>query len=287
MLIFLVLIFLLGAVTFVWACFETGRRSINLHQVKLKNKTLSQPLRILHLSDTHFARPDKSLSRFFDRLAQASYDFIVITGDIFDCEEGIPHAVENLKKLKAKHGIYAVFGNHDYYDYRIIDIATMGFRGRNHPSAQQPVQEFSKALKEAGVQLLINERAEIKAGNQVISVYGLDDPTTGHADIEKAMHQYDATHVNLLLTHTIDAFFYIGEDEIDLAFTGHSHGGQICLPWIGALITHTQFGPAYVEGIKILKGAVCSISRGIGTSRFLALRLLAPPEAILLIVEGK
>lgn len=278
---------LLGFALLFWAYLESKRRHINVHKVRLVKKTLPQPLRILHLSDIHFSGPDPDMARFFDKLAAQSYDLIVVTGDIFDCEAGIGEATENFRKLHAPFGIYAVFGNHDYYDYRLWDIVTMGLRGRRHPETKNPSERFAEALAKAGVRLLVNERAEFRMGSKVFSIYGLDDPTTGRADIEKAMHHYDPDNINILLTHTLDAFFYIGEGEIDLSFSGHSHGGQIQLPFIGPVITHTQFGPDYVEGIQEMKGAVCSISRGLGVSRFIPLRLLAPAEAIVLEVEGQ
>lgn len=265
---------------------ESQRREINTHRVAVKKK-LPHNLKILHLSDIHFSGRDPRLSRFFDKLALETYDFIFITGDIFDCPGGIPVAVKNLKKLKAGHGVFAVFGNHDYYDYRFWDIASMGFRGRRHPKRKHPMEKMEQALAQAGVTLLKNESVKIKKGETVFALHGLDDPTTGRADIEKAMHLYKSDHVNILLTHTVDAFFYIGENEMDLSFSGHSHGGQICFPYVGPLITHTQYGPKFASGICSLKGAVCSISRGMGASRFFFLRLLCPPEAIILQVTGK
>lgn len=277
----LFLAFLAFWVTFV----EPYRLEINTRGASLKKK-LSKKLRILHLSDIHFSSKNKHLDKFFDRLAAEQYDFIFVTGDIFDCAEGIPFCVRNFIKLKAQYGFYAVFGNHDYYDYRFIDIATMGFRGRRHPKSLQPMDRLEKALIEGGVRLLRNEAVEVRVGETSVVVHGLDDPTTGRADIEKAMHQYDPAHVHFLLSHTIDAFFYIGENEIDLSFSGHSHGGQIRFPVIGPVLTHTDYGPPYAEGLKELKGAVCSISRGVSASRYFDLRLLCRPEAIVLEVSG-
>jgi uncharacterized protein len=281
-----IVLFCLAGLAF-WVTFvEPYRLEINTRAASLKKK-LSKKLRILHLSDIHFSAKNKHLDKFFDRLATQEYDFIFVTGDIFDCAEGIPFCVRNFKKLKARHGFFAVFGNHDYYDYRFIDIATMGFRGRRHPKTLQPMDLLEKALSEAGARFLRNEAAEVRIGETLFVIHGLDDPTTGRADIEKAMHQYESAHVHILLSHTIDAFFYIGENEIDLSFSGHSHGGQIRFPVIGPVLTHTDYGPPYAEGLKELKGAVCSISRGVSASRYFDLRLLCRPEAIILEVSGQ
>jgi predicted MPP superfamily phosphohydrolase len=117
-------------------------------------------------------------------------------------------------------------------------------------------------------------------------IHGVDDATTGRADVRKLTDGMDPLHVHLLLTHTIDVFTDIKENTIDLSFSGHSHGGQIRLPFIGALYTHTMTGRAYAEGIRKLKGSVCCISRGIGASRSFRIRFLCKPEAVLLTVSG-
>ncbi len=270
----------------VWVTFiEPYQLQINFRSASLKKK-LPKKLRFLHLSDIHFSAKNKHLDKFFDRLSAETYDFIIATGDIFDCAEGIPFCVRNFKKLKSRYGFFAVWGNHDYYDYRLIDIATMGFRGKRPPNTPQPMDQLAKALEEGGARLLRNEAVKINIDGTVFVVHGLDDPTTGHADIEKTLRPHDHSHVHILLSHTIDAFFYIGENEIDLSFSGHSHGGQIRFPVIGPVLTHTDYGPPYAEGLKDLKGSVCSISRGISASRYFDLRLLCRPEAIILEVAG-
>lgn len=276
-----------GFALLVYSLYEARNWKVNTHHVRLKNKHLTQPLRILHLSDTHFWRSDKALSKFFKRLAKQSFDLVLISGDIFDSVSGIESAKEALKKFQARLGVYAVLGNHDYYDYRFEDLMKTSVRGRKFPKNGQPVERFEEALLEAGVKLLRNDRVEFHENGQTLALYGLDDAITGHADLEKMMHGYSPQHLNLLLTHTIDVFFYMRRFEVDLSFSGHSHGGQIQIPGFGPLITHTRFGPAYAEGVKEMKGAICSISRGIGTGRFLPLRFLAPPEAVILEVRGK
>lgn len=265
---------------------EPNRRQINRHQVSLPKK-LSQPLKILHLSDIHFAKFDRALFQFFDRLALEDYDLIFISGDIMDSREGLPYCVKELSKLKSKFGTFAVFGNHDYYEYGLWDVFTHNAPGHGYPLKVQPAHLFKEALEGIGIKVLRNDTAKVMVGDEEILIHGLDDPTTGRANIRKAMSFFDAQKINILLTHSIDAFLDIGADEIDLSFSGHSHGGQICFPFVGPLITHTIIGRDYVSGVKQLKGAACSISRGMGASRVFKFRLLSPPEAIVLTVSGK
>jgi len=265
---------------------ETKRIEINTHTVLLK-KPLQQSLRILHLSDMHFAGPSQTLERFFDRLSGQEFDFIFLTGDIMDCVSGIPACVANLKKLKSKTGIHAVLGNHDYFDYTFLDAIIHNFPGQKQPRTLQKTDLLVDALLRNGIHLMRNENKRIHYGPDELWLYGLDDATTGHANIRKTLDPFNPRHTNFLLTHTIDVFLDLGNDEIDLSFSGHSHGGQICLPFLGPILTHTILGRKYAEGIKRMKGAVCCVSRGIGAGRWIPFRLLCRPEAIILTVEGK
>jgi len=282
-----ILLSCLAVATLAWMIFveprnyEISRRSVSLE------KPLGRSLQILHLSDIHFANPNNHLARFFDRLTHEKFDLVMISGDIFDCVDGIPFCLDNLRKLKPKYGTFAVFGNHDYFDYHLWDVLFRHIPGQGNPSNHQRNELLEKSLKESGVRLLKNERVSLGVNGDTLIIYGLDDPVTGHADLGKTMPSIDPNKINLLLTHTVDAFLYIAEGEIDVSFSGHSHGGQIRFPLIGPLITHTRIGRQYTEGIHELKGAICSISRGMGASRFFPLRLLCRPQAILLEVKGK
>lgn len=283
---FIFLFFVGGLALLGWAAlveprwFELSRHSVNLR------KKIPRPLRILHLSDTHFARPYAPLSCFFDRLSQEEFDLVFITGDLMDCQEGIADCLVNLKKLKTVYGIYAVFGNHDYYDYRGLDSITHNFPGQGLPKHTNDVDAFQKDLEAKGVTVLRNHTVEILIDNMPVLIHGLDDPTTGKANLRTAMDRFDPTKLNILLTHTVDVFLDIGENEIDLAFSGHSHGGQIRLPIIGPMITHTRIGRQYASGIHQLQGATCCISRGMNSGRYTRIRLLCRPEALLITAQG-
>ena len=285
----LIVVFLFTAALFVWMFFiEPRAYQVNRHTVVLPKK-LPRPLRILQLSDIHFAKTDPPLEHFFDRLAQESFDFVFVTGDIVDCVEGIPVCVANFKKLRPAYGLFTVFGNHDYYDYHLLDaifrtsFAAPKPRNRNQPDL------FEEALKRAGMKVLKNETVELEVGGTPLLIHGIDDPVTGHANLRRTMQNFDPAKINFLLTHTVDVFVDIGDDEIDLSFSGHSHGGQVCFPFIGPVVIHTIFGKPYVggRGLVPLKGAQCSISRGLGASRYLFFRLLCPPEAVVVEVEGR
>lgn len=269
----------------IWANFETRAYQITAVSISLK-KPIGRSFKILHLSDTHFYKSHPAMARFFDRLALQEYDFIFATGDLIDRPSGIPYCVENLKKLKARHGFFAVFGNHDYYDYRFFDVVAHNFPGQTYPEHAQPIDLLKSEMEKAGIRVLRNETLEVEREGTKFLIHGLDDPTTGRANIRTTLSNFNPAKVNVLLSHTIDAFLDIGEGEIDLSFSGHSHGGQVRLPFFGPIVTHTMLGRPYASGLKRLKGAVCCVSRGIGTSRFLPVRFLCRPEAVVLEIKN-
>ncbi|MSR77987.1 MAG: hypothetical protein EXS63_07180 [Candidatus Omnitrophica bacterium] len=258
---------------------------INHHQI-LVEKTLHKPLRILHLSDIHFAEHNPHLFRFFDRLGQEEVDLIFVTGDIIDLDEGIDRCIYNLKKLRPAQGIYAVMGNHDHYRYEVRDTIMGNFFGEPHPATTNDVKRLVRELQTMGVHVLTNESQTIEYHGTSLRIHGVDDPTTGKADVEAVRKNLMPGKMNLLLTHSVDALAAFEEGEIDVSFSGHSHGGQIRFPWIGAIFKHTRMGRHYVDGIKKLKGTHCAISRGIHAGRSIRNRLLCPPEAILLEIRN-
>lgn len=282
------LLFILAALTLgfaVWAFrFEVYRFRIRRYRLK-PLKPLSKPLTFLHLSDIHFAGPDVKRDHFFDQLALMEYDFVVLTGDIIDCDAGLASAEMNLMKLKPRCGAYAVLGNHDYYNYMPSDMALHNFPGQKLPSRRNSLQRIEEMLQRSKVCLLRNHAVDVCQDGIALRIHGIDDPTTGRANVRQTMQGYTPEKINILLAHSIDVFLDIGDREIDLAFSGHSHGGQVCLPFFGPLVTHTMIGRDFAAGIKVLKGAICSVSRGVGTSRFLKLRFLCPPEAVLITLD--
>ena len=286
MMLLLIAFFLFVLLVLWMRYFEPKRYQINKHFVQT-SKPLSRPVQILHLSDTHFSKPKTHLADFFKQLAKTTYDFVFITGDIIDCREGIPLCVEYLREIKTNYGIYAVLGNHDYYDYSLIDCLTRNFQGQKHPLRRNSWLGLKQALESIGVYVLKNQTLKIDVQGSPFFIHGVDDSTTGHADLTKINPQYGPCNINVLLTHTVDVFFGLPSHEIDLSFSGHSHGGQVRLPLIGAILTHTRAGRKYVEGVRKFMGATCCISRGLDSSRFLPFRLLCRPEAILLTLQNK
>lgn len=271
--------FLIAAAV-VWMLLEPRLFRITPFTVQLPK--ISQPIRILHLSDIHFASDDKPLARFFDKLAELNPDLIILTGDIIDCRGGVAVAEKELSKLKSKYGIYAVMGNHDYYDYRLYDCFFKNFQGQKHPLRRNGTLRLRGVYKKLKIKELRNQSLHLDINGQRVGVHGVDDPVTGHADLTCIRPEKGNGTVNILLSHVLDVLYGLSNHEIDVCFAGHTHGGQVCMPGWGAIITHSRVGRRYAAGVHRFMDIWCCVSRGIGTSRFLKFRFLSKPEAILM-----
>jgi len=247
-------------------------------------RNLAGSLKILHLTDLHCEKNKPALNRFFDRLAEETYDLIFLTGDIIDGDEGIPYAASNLKKLKARLGFFCVFGNHDYRHYSLWDMLVYFFwRKKKNYVNHDRVGLLTKSLAEIGIKILRNETIVVLDGERRFVIHGLDDPVTGRAQSKKLKLGENNADMEFLLTHSIDGIQLVDASQIDLSFSGHSHGGQIRVPWLGAIVTHTRMGRTYASGIvNYEEKTKCIIGRGLGTSKMLPFRFLCRPEVIVL-----
>lgn len=255
--------------------------------VRLK-KPLREPLTILHLSDFHFTKERFFLSRFFDRLARLEVDFVFLTGDLIDKVSGIGPCIKNLKKLKPKKGIYAVFGNHEYWNYplRALLRKLVMKQGKHYlPRPEAETAEFKRSLEEAGILILRNENIALplSEGEEMVLI-GIDDVITGHANLQKAFRGIENGAVHLALTHSPRLFPALSQRGIDVAFAGHAHGGQVRLPGIGPLPLSRLISPIIDSTDRY--GFVGLVSRGMGAQPPGHFRFLCRPEALLIRIEG-
>lgn len=224
-------------------------------------------MRIVQFSDVHVG-PDYSLRQLrhlINRINAQHPDIIVFTGDLFDNfsqYEGDPQDVFHiLAQLKAPLGKFAVYGNHD--------------RGGGASRIYQSGMEM------AGFDVLLNESKVITLPNgPSITISGLDDFLLGNPRIKSTLGALDPNQFQLLLVHEPDVADQFTEYPIDVQLSGHSHGGQVQIPGVGALIT-TSLGTKYLEGSYTISGSYRDlqlyVNTGIGTSRA-KLRLGVPPE---------
>lgn len=241
---------------------------------------------VLHLSDLHFQKHDAWKVRSLRRLGSRRCDLVVITGDSIDEDSGTDNFVEALRALHPAHGIFCVFGNHDYYAYRLRDAITlMLFPWIKHEVPKKDVARLSDVLQREGIHILHNRSHPIPEINATL--FGVDEYVTGRDDIDKACAHVEKNTVNVLLAHNPDSVVHAPHQLIDIALAGHTHGGQIRMPLIGALKTQSSLERKRPAGMMFLNGIPTYVSRGLSNFKFMPFRFLCRPEVTLVTIRGK
>lgn len=238
--------------------FSKRGRNFELTQHQLSLKKLRASVKIVQLSDLHFslylAKPN--VAAWFDLASQQDADLILITGDFYDYLHWSKDdfLLDQLKRLKAPLGVWAVWGNHDY-------DKSEAYRGL-----------FKTKLEQIGIRVLVNEGVYLRDD---LFLAGLDDVREGKPDLEKTLADHDEARACLLLAHVPDVLPLL-PDYVDLTLCGHTHGGQIVLPFFGITQTSSYYGKAFAVG-WIDKPVKAFVSRGLGYST-LPIRLNCPGE---------
>jgi predicted MPP superfamily phosphohydrolase len=254
------------------------------------------PLRVLHLSDLHVT-PGQSRKREWIRsLADLEPDLVVNTGDNLAHLEALPVVVESLGPLLDVPGVF-VLGSNDYYaptlrnplKYLLPDDGT-----RNTHTAKLPWREMSDAFTVRGWTDLTNRRTSTTVRDLTFAWAGVDDPHLEYDDLVAVAGPADAgADVRVAIAHApylrvLDQF---ARDGYDAIFAGHTHGGQVCVPWYGALVTNCDLEPARVRGLHRHPAdsrpgdpgsSWLHVSAGLGTSPYAPIRVACRPEATLL-----
>lgn len=215
-------------------------------------------IRLVHFSDVHlgFNKDAHDVKRLVKHIRAAEPDLICFTGDIVDSyAEDLEEAVPSLATLTAPLGKYAILGNHDYKNTELL----------------------TRLLASAGFRVLRNESVLVKRGGAAIAITGLEDMLHGKPEPETALKNVPEGLFTLLLMHEPDYADYAEKHPFHLQLSGHSHGGQIRLPFKGALFT--PYGShKYISGLYYTaKGMPVYVNRGFGETS-MPLRLFCRPE---------
>lgn len=247
-------------------CFiEPNRLIVQSYELEAEGNTDNeQIIKVVQFSDVHLGKHYgvKELKKVVDKINSLSPDIIVCTGDLIDDGndvEQVEDVIEQLESLDAAYGKYAVYGNHEY---RLGGDSI-----------------YRKMMRESGFNLLVNESEEISTNTgKKITILGIDDWAEGEPSIEFAMQQVKSENYNIFLAHEPDVVEKIMDEPIDLQLSGHSHGGQIRMPLIGALYT-PKFAKKYVKGLYEFKDSRVKLYVNTGTgSTIIKGRFLNPPE---------
>lgn len=231
------------------------------------------PITIAVASDLHVGAPHVGIAllrRVVADLQAAHPDLILLPGDfvhhgLFDGEEISPEAIAaELATLKAPLGIYATLGNHDWWS---------------------DGERMRKALESVGIRVLENDALALSGLAQNIWLVGIGDDMTGHADSAKALAKVPSGAHLITMLHDPANAPELPRQSI-VAFAGHTHGGQVRLPLIGALITPGRSPRRHALGWLPDVPVPTYVTAGIGTS-ILPIRFNCPPETVVLRLNGK
>ena len=229
-------------------------------------------LRVLHMSDLHWHRGSELAQLLPALAAQLAYDVAVYTGDFIDNDDGIAPVGAILERMPWAHASFAVMGNHDYLPYGAAGSAAPRTRHND-------VRRLRAMLARRGITVLDNTAQPL--GSERFYIAGVNDYTTGHADLDAALQAVPPGAATVLLSHHPDIVLDLGARRPDLILAGHTHGGQIRLPGVGAVVTHSALPRRHAMGLTRYHDVPLFVTRGIGYSG-LDLRLGCAPEVALL-----
>lgn len=229
--------------------------------------------KIVHISDLHNKEFGKNQQNIIAKIKEINPDIIVITGDIIDSyDTNVQISADFINGISKIAPVYYVTGNHES---RILD---------DYVSLKTQMQT-------AGIHVLENEFITISNGNDKINIIGMNDPSfdflklTGSTDEEIVATNLnglteDLKGYNILLSHRPELIDIYASFNINLVFSGHAHGGQIRIPFIGGIIAPNQgLFPKYTSGLYEVKNTKMVVSRGLGNSAF-PIRINNRPEIV-------
>ena len=219
--------------------------------------------RILHISDFHFPRRFPSFAEAVGKLLDGlQVDLCAVTGDyrygyFGPADHVAAHLQMALQGVKSKHGIYATLGNHDHF-------AT------------------GELLEESGVSVLFNEGRRLQQNGCFLWVCGIDDPNYYKCDnLDAALCARPEDAFTILLVHTPERIMQAAEKGVALYLAGHTHGGQIRLPLLGAIVSNARCSRDQIWGPWRYEQMVGHTTSGIGATD-VPVRYNCPPEAVVL-----
>lgn len=277
--IFLAVVALVLVALVIWIAW--GNTALELNTYTISSSRLPESFagfRIAHVSDLHNSEMGKGNEKLLSMLREAEPDMIAITGDLIDSRStNVEIALQFVQEAVKIAPCYYVTGNHEARISEYEDLKT--------------------GLEEAGVIVLENARVEIQQDGEHITVLGVDDPSfqTDYlfGDAESVMNtkltelHTDGVGYTILLSHRPELFDTYVTSDMDLVLSGHAHGGQFRLPFIGGLVAPNQgLFPEYDAGLYTEENTKMIVSRGIGNS-ILPFRINNRPEVILIELQAK
>ena len=245
----------------------------------------SNPITVLQIGDIHMAPWQKSKQRFIQSLAKLPIDLVVNTGDNLGHQKAIPSLLQALEPLLAKPGVF-VNGSNDYFGPVMKNPIGYIFHTSHAPnSARLDTATMTNAFEQSGWVDLNNKTSQLVVSGNKIRFIGLDDFHIGYSDSSKLSESPDFT---IALTHApyLEAIETLTKLGAELIFAGHTHGGQVRIPFLGALTTNSDLPNRHARGLSGWdfegKKSILSVVAGLGNSIFAPVRFACFPEVRLI-----
>jgi len=270
----IILIIILIILFAVYLYLQNNYLSVTRHTIKSSKVPKEfNNYKIAHISDFHNLKSNYLTKSIIGNLKKEKIDIIVITGDLIH-QDNNTRALYLISKIRDISKVYYVRGNHEK-------------RSNNYSNLEE-------GLLKNDVIILNNKKEEIKIDNKVINIIGVDDPfdkkeKKDTINILKSINniKYDKNKFTILLSHRPELFLTYVKANIDLVFTGHAHGGQVRLPFIGGLYAPNQgILPKYTSGLYKKNNTSMLVSRGLGNSGF-PFRFNNRPNLIITTLKGE
>lgn len=224
--------------------------------------------RIVQISDLHNAKFGKNNQKLVGRIRECEPDMIVLTGDLVDSNHtNVDRAVQFVDEIVKICPVYYVTGNHEYW------------------LEKSEYDELMDGVIGAGVVILDDQVVEISRGDAKFRLVGLDDKSLADGTLEALLS--DEKEFTVVLAHEPQYLVRYADTGVDLVLSGHAHGGQFRLPFVGGIVAPDQgFLPEYTAGEYYMDGTEMIVSRGLGNSVIPA-RLFNYPEIVCVELVGK
>jgi len=285
MLVVLLAIIGLGLATLVYASgIERTWFALRTHRVPcLPPKSV--PVRVLHISDLHYRVGQRRKRAFLARCAGTNPDLIVATGDFLGGANAVNDTVEAVTQIRPRAAAFFVLGSNDYFGSTPTNPFKyfVGPSNRHKPKGKpNPWRDLVAGLRDHGWHLINNEATVVTLdGLGAVDVVGLDDPHLNRDDITVASPR-EGEGFRLAVVHSPDAAPALAKLGYDLIVCGHTHGGQIRIPGVGALVTNSTLPRRMARGLHRIDGAWLHVSAGMGTNPYAPVRFACRPEACVL-----